>query len=211
MSKQNSTLFLNSKLKLLFLHLISSFMPFALKAAEPVVRSLSLLRALPAMFFIASVMTAFSHKLMPFTPPPINFFIAPLLVSLRRLGLFKTLWLALFCGIYIDLLSLFNSVGVSSFAFICSLYVCCRIRQYMSEGWLLTALQAFLFASTTSCIFSLSLWHHGLFRQLHMRSYIEGELFCIACEGCLAVICLLLLKRIDGMKERSGEDFFASL
>lgn len=125
-------------------------------------------------FFLALFIGCFSQALFPELPlMPFSPFLA---IASLRLSLQKTLWLALACGLCLDLLSSEPRLGVYAIPYLASVLILYRLRKHFFEDKLVA------FSLYSAAISSLTTLGAALFSKIHWTlDFIAVDVVLLPC------------------------------
>lgn len=122
-------------------------------------------------------------------------YFAPFLIYfIYQHKLSQTLWMAMFCGLFLDLLGAGNRLGLIALNFTLSAYMVYQFKRYFFADRLSTLpIMTFIFSSTAGCLQAIL---NALFQRGNIifswDSFFSDMIVMPTCDALLAFVCQLL-------------------
>lgn len=141
----------------------------------------------------------------------LSFFAPFLIIAFYKKNLASSLWMALTCGLILDLLSSQPRLGIHALTFCFSLAVLYpQKRNFFADSLSTLPIMTFLFAVISSLVMAVLLYSIETKNVLSWEWLIADLLIMPAADATYAFCCFILPALLFGKRIRRGKDYFLS-
>lgn len=158
-------------------------------------------------FFLSLLLTLGMPSIFPMIR---LFFFAPvLIIAMYRYSLISTLWLGLFCGLILDLLSSSSRLGIYSMSFYIALVLLYpQKKNFFADSLSTLSIMTFAFSSISTIAAALILYIVDIDNIFSWR-FILCDVFLMPLADAFYSFCVFTLPAwLFGKRIRSGQDYF---
>jgi rod shape-determining protein MreD len=160
-------------------------------------------------FLFCFVLTIFIPSLLPSLK--LSFFAPFLIIVCYQKNLQNSLWLALLCGLILDLLSSHARLGIHALNFCFTLVVLYpQKRNFFADSLSTLPMMTFFFAIVSSVFMALLLYSLETKNVMSWNWVFSDLLMMSAADAMYAFCCFILPAMVFGRPVKKGKDYFLS-
>lgn len=166
-------------------------------------------KRLDTTFIFCLLLTVITPSLFPYIR--LSFFVPFLIIACYKKTLPSCLWIALTCGLIIDLLSSHTRLGIHALNFCITLIILYpQKRIFFSDSLTTLPIMTFLFAATSSIIMAIMLYSLEMHNVVSWHWVFTDLIMMPAADAIYAFFCFILPALLFGKPIRRGKDYFLS-
>lgn len=166
-------------------------------------------KRLDLTFIFCLALTLTAPSLFPYIR--LSFFAPFLIIACYKNPLPSCLWIALICGLVIDLLSSHTRLGIHALTFCITLIILYpQKRNFFSDSLTTLPIMTFLFAAISSIITAMMLYSLEMHHVVSWHWVLTDLILMPAADAVYAFCCFILPALLFGKPIRRGKDYFLS-
>lgn len=141
----------------------------------------------------------------------LTFFAPFLIIACYKASLKKCLWIALLCGVIVDLLSSYTRFGLYSLDYCATLFILYpQRRNFFADSLSTLPIMTFLFALLSTLLMALLLYSIETINVFSWGWVFTDLLMMPAVDGFYAYFIFILPALLFGKRRRAGKEYFLS-
>ena len=166
-------------------------------------------KRLDLIFLFTLLLTLITPSLFPYVK--LSFFSPFLIITCYKKRLLSSLWIAVACGLILDLLSSQTRLGVYGLTFCFTLILLYPQKQnFFADSLTTLPIMTFLFASLSSLMMAIVFYSIDM-KNVFSWHWVMTDLIAMpAADAAFAFSCFILPALLFGKRRRQGKDYFLS-
>ena len=166
-------------------------------------------KRLDTAFIFCLLMTLFAPSLFPYAK--LSFFAPFLIITCYKKNLSACLWIALLCGLILDLLSTNARLGIHALDFCFTLMILQpQKRNFFADSLTTLPIMTFLFASISTLVMAILVYSLEMKNVLSWHWIFTDLIIMPSADAAYAFCCFILPALLFGKPRRRGKDYFIS-